>query len=122
MLVGATQVGTYDQFLELYEKWGVKKGTPTVFCASMTAGLIYSLITMPFEAVKNRMAFQKPDPATGILLYRSTFQSMKLIVTKEGFLSFYSGFLPYYGRCGGHTVTMFLAVQQLRILHSKLFS
>ena len=121
MLVGATQVGTYDQFLGIYEKWGVPKGTPTVFCASMTAGLLYSLITMPFEAVKNRMAFQKPDPVTGQLPYKTTFQSMKNIVAKEGFLSFYSGFLPYYGRCGGHTVTMFLAVEQLRILHRKFF-
>ena len=32
-----------------------------VFCASMTSGLVYSLVTMPFETAKNLMAFQKPD-------------------------------------------------------------
>ncbi len=28
-----------------------------------SAGFIYSLITMPFETAKNRMAFQKKDAA-----------------------------------------------------------
>ena len=39
-----------------------------VFYASMTSGLIYSVITMPLETAKNRMAFQKPDAVTGTLL------------------------------------------------------
>ena len=31
-----------------------------------------------------------------------------------------SGFLPYYGRCGGHTVTMFVFVDQLRLLYRQM--
>lgn len=116
MLVGATQVGTYDQFKEMYANAGVPRGIPNVFCAAMTAGLLYSCITMPFEAVKNRMAFQTPGP-NGELVYKTTFQSLKHIVRTEGFMSFYSGFLPYYGRCGGHTVSMFIAVEQLRKMY-----
>ena len=119
MLVGATQVGTYDQFKEMYANAGVPKGIPNVFCASMTAGLIYSLITMPFEAVKNRMAFQTPGP-NGELMYKTTLQSMKRIIQTEGFLSFYSGYLAYYGRCGGHTVLMFIAVEQLRKMYRNV--
>lgn len=118
MLVGATQVGTYDQFKEMYANAGIPRGIPNVFCASMTAGLLYSCITMPFEAVKNRMAFQQPGP-NGELLYRSTFQSLKHITATEGFFSLYNGFLAYYGRCGGHTVTMFIAVEQLRKFYRK---
>ena len=106
-------MGTYDQFKEMFAKAGVPSGLPNVVCASMSSGLLYSVITMPFEAVKNRMAFQVPT-ASGELLYRSTFQSMRLVTQKEGFSSLFSGFLPYYGRCGGHTVTMFVAVEQLR--------
>ena len=41
----------------------------TVFYASMTSGLIYSLITMPLETAKNRMAFQKPDSVTGMYVH-----------------------------------------------------
>ena len=38
--------------------------------AHTPAGLIYSIVTMPFETAKNRMAFQKPDPVTKEMPYR----------------------------------------------------
>jgi hypothetical protein len=54
----------------------------TVFYASMTSGLIYSVITMPLETAKNRMAFQKPDAVTGQMnghIHSSIYYSSKLI-------------------------------------------
>ena len=95
MLVGATQVGTYDQFKESYAAMGIK-GKSNEFASSMSAGLLYSLITMPFESAKNRMAFQKKD-ANGQLPYRSTLQTFSKVVASEGILSLWKGFLPYYG-------------------------
>ena len=86
--------------------------------SSMSAGLIYSVITMPFETAKNRMAFQKPD-AAGKLPYNSTVQTISSVARAEGPLALWNGFLPYYGRCGGHTVTMFIAVDQLRVFYRK---
>eukprot|EP00301_Raphidiophrys_heterophryoidea_P002364 c11099_g1_i1.p1 GENE.c11099_g1_i1~~c11099_g1_i1.p1 ORF type:complete len:298 (+),score=78.08 c11099_g1_i1:100-993(+) len=114
VLVGGTQVATYDQFKVVYANLGVPKGISLQFCASMSAGLVYSLITMPFESTKNRMAFQRPDPQTGKLLYTGVFQTIRMIAAKEGVLALWEGFLPYYLRCGGHTVAMFIAVEQLR--------
>jgi len=119
MVVGGTQVATYDQFKDVYASVGVKKGgLPNTFCSAMSAGLIYSLITMPLETTKNRMAFQTPD-ASGKLPYTSTPQTIKMIARTEGTLALWSGFLPYYGRCGGHTVTMFIAVEEIRGLYRK---
>jgi solute carrier family 25 oxoglutarate transporter 11 len=119
MLVGVCQVGTYDQGKQFYEDaFGIQRGTiPNVFCAAMTSGLFYSLVTMPFESSKNRMAFQKPDPKTGVLPYRSTFQTMTTIAKSEGPLALWNGFPAYYGRCGGHTVTMFIFVEWLRNMY-----
>ena len=119
MLVGVTQVGTLDQAKQFYEEnAGLQRGTTlNVFASAMTAGLIYSLITMPFESTKNRMAFQKPDPKTGLLPYRSTVQTITTIAKTEGVLSLWNGFIPYYCRCGGHTTTMFIFVQWLRNLY-----
>mmetsp|Transcript_43905 Transcript_43905/g.171593 ORF Transcript_43905/g.171593 Transcript_43905/m.171593 type:complete len:305 (-) Transcript_43905:1199-2113(-) len=122
MLVGATQVGTYDQFKVMYRGYGVPDGISNVFCASMSAGLLYSLITMPFETAKNRMSFQKKDPKTGELMYRATGQTIRTIASKEGVLALWSGFLPYYGRCGGHTVSMFIFVEELRRIYKSLWS
>ena len=70
MLVGIVQVGTFDQNKVLFEQYaGMKRGTyPNIFAASFASGLMYSIVTLPFETAKNRMAFQKPD-ANGILPY-----------------------------------------------------
>eukprot|EP00606_Chrysophyceae_sp_TOSAG23-5_P000513 GSChrysophyteH2.ASY1.ANO1.1538.1 assembled CDS len=115
MLVGAVQVGTYDQFKQVYrEKLNITSAVPNVFAAAMTSGLLYSIITMPFETCKNRMAFQKVDPITGKLPFTSTPQAIKKIVTQEGLLKLWAGFPPYYLRCGGHTVSMFMAIQWIR--------
>jgi solute carrier family 25 (mitochondrial oxoglutarate transporter), member 11 len=119
MVVGATQVGTYDQFRDIYANYlNLPRSSFTnVAAASMTAGLIYSILSMPFEAVKNRMAFQKK--VNGELVYKSLFQSLRLITKTEGFFSLYVGFLPYYLRCGGHTVGMFIAIEQIRNMYKR---
>merc|ERR1712151_478835 len=116
MMVGVFQVATLDQFKEMYVgMFNQKKNSiPNVFSAAMTSGFIYSVATMPLEAAKNRMASQKPDPTTGQLPYKSTLQTLTKIASKEGFLVLYNGFFPYYVRCGGHTVSMFIFVQLLR--------
>ena len=85
----------------------------------MSSGLVYSIVTMPLETTKNRMAFQKPDPTTGIKPYTTTLGTIGSIVKQEGILGLYRGFGPYYGRCGGHTVCMFICVDQLRLLYRK---
>lgn len=115
-LVGVFQVATLDQFKELYAHYfNQKKGSlGNVFCSAMSSGLIYSIATMPLEASKNRMASQKPDPATGKLPYTSTLQTLRTVTANEGFLALYNGFVPYYIRCGGHTIAMFVAVQMMR--------
>lgn len=119
ILVGATQVATYDQFKGIYKSYGVTGTVANSACAAFSAGLIYSIITMPFETAKNRMAFQTAD-ATGKLPYTSTLQTIRSVAASGGPLTLWAGFVPYYGRCGGHTVAMFLFVEQLRDMYRKL--
>lgn len=65
MLVGAVQIGTYDQFRATYKSAFGLEGFANVFVASMSSGLLYSLVTMPFETAKNKLASQSKDPVTG---------------------------------------------------------
>lgn len=120
MMVGVFQVATLDQFKELYvRQFNQKKNSiPNVFCAAMTSGLLYSLATMPLEGAKNRMASQKPGP-DGKLPYKGTLQTIQTVSKQEGFSALYNGFLPYYARCGGHTVSMFVIVQVMRDFYQK---
>ena len=113
MMVGAVQVGSLDQFKAMYKDYGITSKFGNVFAASMSSGLLYSVVTMPLESAKNRMAFQKPD-SSGQLPYRSTIQTIGSVAGKEGVLKLWTGFLPYYIRCGGHTVCMFVAMEYIR--------
>jgi solute carrier family 25 oxoglutarate transporter 11 len=61
----------------------------------MSSGLLYSLVTMPMETAKNRMAFQRAD-ASGKMTYTGTIQTVSLIATKEGPLKvLFFGFIFY---------------------------
>ena len=71
---------------------------------------------MPLETAKNRMAFQKTGP-NGELMYRTTVQTISTIAKTEGIKKLWNGYLPYYGRCGGHTVVMFIVVEEVRKLY-----
>lgn len=116
MMVGVFQVATLDQFKHIFQKMLNQKinSIENVSCAAMTSGLIYSIATMPLEACKNRMASQKKDPKTGLKPYKSILQTLTKVSADEGFLALYNGFFPYYIRCGGHTVSMFIFIQLLR--------
>ncbi|CAB9496589.1 Putative mitochondrial 2-oxoglutarate/malate carrier protein [Seminavis robusta] len=120
MMVGVFQVATLDQFKDMYASYlnQKKNSIPNVFSAAMTSGLIYSMATMPLEASKNRMASQKPD-AAGNLPYKGIVQTLTKVAKDEGVMALYNGFFPYYMRCGGHTVTMFIFVQLLRDFYTK---
>ena len=117
LLVGLVQVGTYEQFRVKYREWGVASLYANVMCSSFSAGLLYSIVTNPFETVKNRMAFQRADPTTGQLPYKSTVQTIRLIAKTEGPIMLWAGFLPYFLRCGGHTVTMFMVMEWMRKMY-----
>lgn len=119
MVVGAVQVGTYDQFRAYFKGLGVTDPLTNTFYAAFTSGLIYSVITMPLETAKNRMAFQKPDPVTGKRPYTGALQAISTVASKEGVFKLWAGFPPYYLRCGGHTVAMFISVEWLRGLLTK---
>ena len=119
MLVGGTQVATYDQFKQFYKGMGISGSLSNTFCSAMSAGLIYSIITAPFETAKNKMASQKPGP-DGKLPFTGTVQTISKLASAEGPLVLWSGFFPYYLRCGGHTVSMFIFVEQLRFLYKSM--
>ncbi len=120
IMLGSIQVGTYDYFREVYRRqYQITDPVKNVFAAAMTSGLLYSFATMPLETVKNRMAVQKPDPKTGSLLYRSIPQTFHQIVKREGLTRLWSGYLPYYLRCGIHTLVMFSSIEFMRSQYDK---
>lgn len=121
IVVSVTQVAGYDQIKSLLLGTGLfQDNIKCHLSSSVTAGFIYSLASLPFDTTKTRM--QTQQAVDGKLLYTSTAQTMVSIVKNEGLASMWKGFLPYFGRCGGHTVTMFIFVEQYKRLAQWYYS
>uniref|UniRef100_A0A7S4GIE6 Uncharacterized protein n=1 Tax=Eutreptiella gymnastica TaxID=73025 RepID=A0A7S4GIE6_9EUGL len=121
IVVSVTQVAGYDQIKAGFLSTGYFQDN--IFChltSSVAAGFIYSLASLPFDTTKTRMQNQKPGP-DGKLPYTGTFQTMTNIIRNEGAASMWKGFMPYFGRCGGHTVMMFIFVEQYKKLAQYMY-
>mmetsp|Transcript_25187 Transcript_25187/g.62358 ORF Transcript_25187/g.62358 Transcript_25187/m.62358 type:complete len:306 (-) Transcript_25187:619-1536(-) len=115
MVVNMVQFGSYDQAKEVLMAMTPLKGVGLHFSASLISGFTYSAASLPFDIAKTRMQNQK-TPAGEIPQYRNIFQTMWRIGSLEGPLSLWKGFWPYFGRGGGHSIFMFLWLEQLKLL------
>jgi solute carrier family 25 oxoglutarate transporter 11 len=106
MIVSATQLGTYDQAKSmLIPKLGDNKLTQTL--SALTAAVVYSYASLPFDTAKTRMQGQAEVKPGDPLKYRGLVQTLGTIGKEEGIFSLWKGFSPYFVRSGGHTVLMF---------------
>jgi len=76
------------------------------FVAALSAGLIATTVSTPFENIKTDM--QIVDRNGGITaVTRRMFR-------KGGIQIFYRGFVPLYWRCGSHTLVVFVVAEKIR--------
>lgn len=81
--------------------------------ASLTAGFISSLASLPLDIVKTRLQTMKPGQ------YNGSLDCAKKILSNEGVLGFWKGFLPYFLRVGPHTILTFVFLEQMNQLYIK---
>jgi solute carrier family 25 (mitochondrial oxoglutarate transporter), member 11 len=116
-VVSMTQLATYDQAKEMYLNSGIVKeeGKPLHLISSVTSGFIYCVVSLPLDITKTRMQNQLPLP-DGSLKYNNLVDALVKIPRQEGMFALWKGFPPYFLRGGGHTVFMFLFVEEYRRL------
>jgi len=116
MVVSMMQLASYDQAKSVYKNvLGMKDGLPLHFSASLTSGFIYSVASLPLDICKTRMQNQSPLK-DGTMMYRSIPQTLMMVAKNEGVGALWQGFGPYFARGGGHTVAMFMFVEQYKNL------
>merc|ERR1719228_1406726 len=113
-----TQLASYDQAKEMLQPV-LGDGFPLFVCSAFASGLIYCTASLPLDITKTRIQNMKPDPTTGKMPYSSMVDALVKIPSKEGVLSLWKGFPPYFLRCGGHTVTMFLFKEQYTKMYKE---
>jgi solute carrier family 25 (mitochondrial oxoglutarate transporter), member 11 len=109
-----------DQAREVISKFN-GNGMSTKLAAAAVAGLACAFTSLPFDLIKTRLQNQKIDPKTGQLPYRGVVDVITKTLQKEGFLALWTGFVPYYGRCAPHAMTILLTIDLYTHLYSQTF-
>merc|ERR1712232_48514 len=119
-VVSCVQLASYDQAKESLRAHGIiqKEGVGLHLSASLISGFLYCAASLPLDTTKTRMQNQQ----TSNIKYTSVPQTLLHIVRNEGFMSLWKGFPAYFCRGGGHTVTMFLCVEQFKKLMNKMYT
>ncbi|XP_050367790.1 mitochondrial uncoupling protein 2 [Argentina anserina] len=106
-IINAAELASYDQVKETVLKIpGFTDNIFTHLLAGLGAGFFAVSIGSPVDVVKSRMM--------GDLTYKNTFDCFVKTLKYEGFLAFYKGFLPNFGRLGSWNVLMFLMLEQAK--------
>ncbi|CAF0848095.1 unnamed protein product [Brachionus calyciflorus] len=108
MLVTVGQLAFYDEIkFQLIKSTYFKDNLLTHFTASLSAGVIATVITMPLDVLKTRLMNAKPGE------YSSIMHCAKDIL-KVGPSGFFKGFTPAFVRLGPHTILTFVFLEQLK--------
>jgi len=119
MVITVTQLGTNEQCKEMYKDQLGLSGFNLVLASAMTSSVVVCVASNPLDTAKVRMQNQIPDPATGKKPYPNLPVTWYKMVTQEGALSLWKGLFPWYLRGGGHTVFLFLFLEQYKKMYQK---
>lgn len=111
ILVTIGQLAFYDEFkTKLLKIDYFDDNLTTHFTASMGAGLIATLITMPADVIKTLLMNAKPGEFHGIF-------HCVIILLKHDKLGLFRGFWPRYIRLGPFTILTFVFYEKLKSLY-----
>ncbi|XP_030377468.1 mitochondrial uncoupling protein 4C-like [Scaptodrosophila lebanonensis] len=115
MMMTAGDTAAYDlskrHYIRLFK---IKDGILIQFMASVTAGLVASVLSTPADVVKSRIMNQPTDEKGRGLHYRNAFHCYYKLITEEGLMAMYKGFTPCWLRIGPWSVAFWTAFEQLR--------
>nr|XP_023665714.1 mitochondrial uncoupling protein 2-like [Paramormyrops kingsleyae] len=108
-IVNCTELVTYDLIKDqLLRTTPMTDNLPCHFTSAFGAGFCTTVIASPVDVVKTRYM----NSACG--QYSSALNCALTMLTKEGPLAFYKGFMPSFLRLGSWNVVMFVTYEQLK--------
>jgi len=119
IVITVTQLGTNEEVKERLSKDYGLKGFPLVASSAVIASVVVCVASNPLDTAKVRMQQQKPDPVTGEKPYPNMPMTIMKMVKNEGPLSLWKGLFPWYIRGGGHTIFLFLFLEEYKKLYQK---
>ncbi|UJR14576.1 hypothetical protein I4U23_001572 [Adineta vaga] len=114
MIVNAAQMPTYSQTKQMLISADImQQGLSLHVAASLVAALVTTTVSLPIDIIKTR--YQNMKVIQGKPEYSGIVDVFQRILHKEGILSFWKGFTPYFSRLGPHTILTFIFVEQFNV-------
>jgi hypothetical protein len=110
-VLNATKMGCYDVCKTKVKDLGIaKEGLSLQFMAAFTAGFCMTITVSPFDIMRTRLMNQPSDAK----IYNGFVDCFTKILTKEGPLAFYKGFMPIWMRFAPTTCLQLVIFEKLR--------
>jgi hypothetical protein len=111
MVLNGTKMGVYDQIKGMIKKSEmIPVGIATDFSAAFCAGFFMSVTVSPFDMVRTQLMNQPADAK----IYNNALDCAVKLFKKGGFMSFYAGFIPIWGRFAPTTCLQLVIFEQLK--------
>ncbi|XP_042789854.1 mitochondrial brown fat uncoupling protein 1 isoform X3 [Panthera tigris] len=109
VIINCTELVTYDLMKEaLVKNKLLADDLPCHFVSALIAGFCTTVLSSPVDVVKTRFVNSPPGQYTSVPNCAIT------MLTKEGPLAFFKGFVPSFLRLGSWNVIMFVCFEQLK--------
>lgn len=118
MVLNIAQLATYDQAKEMILKTGVVGDNIGAHAlASTCSGFIATAVSIPLDSAKTRV--QNMKVINGVPEYTGMFDALRKTAAKDGVLSLWRGFTPYFLRLGPHTILTFICLEQCKAAYYR---
>jgi len=125
MAMNAGMMATYDQSVELLSAASnadpKHPSIPIQLGGSALAGFACAFASLPFDMLKSRLQYMKPD-AKGVFPYSGVVDCAQKLLRQEGLFAFWRGFGAYYARSAPHAMIMLLSREQIIQVYRQLTS
>ena len=112
MVLNGTKMACYDQMKGYTVQFtGLPKSSLLVqFLSAVSAGFFMTCTVSPFDMVRTRLMNQPPDAK----IYNNAIDCFGKIITQEGPLTLWRGFIPIWSRFAPTTTLQLIIFEQLR--------
>jgi solute carrier family 25 (mitochondrial oxoglutarate transporter), member 11 len=118
IVLNIAQLATYDQAKEAILSTGaVGDNIGAHAMASTVSGFLATAVSIPLDSAKTRV--QNMSVVNGVPEYTGMLDAMTQVVRKEGILSLWKGFTPYFLRLGPHTILTFVCLEQMKAAYVR---
>lgn len=119
VVITVTQLGTNEEVKERLSKDYGMSGFQLVATSAIVSSVVVCVASNPMDTAKVRMQQQVVDPVTGEKPYPNMAVTLAKLVKNEGPLALWKGFFPWYIRGGGHTIFLFLFLEEYKKLYQQ---